>query len=146
MWEDWHGHEASSWPISLRRRIMGKMVNFMTQLANNVPMVGSFVLVCIQHKINSSRLMSYVWSLSEDAGSWPGVKLKRAVNFSLAKKPPIFPSHSHSANFGFLNPDWLKAWIWPRFWQDCWCWASCRWYLLSIAWITRISRIRGEQT
>ena len=29
---------------------MGKMDNFMTQVANNVPMVGSFVLACIQHK------------------------------------------------------------------------------------------------
>ena len=35
---------------------MGKMDNFMTQVANNVPMVGSFVLACIQHKINISLI------------------------------------------------------------------------------------------
>ena len=113
--------------------VMGKMDNFMTQVANNVPMVGSFVLACIQHKINISLIP--IWG----RWLWPDFKLMRGMNFSSQEKPLIFPSHSQLILDSLLIKC-MNLWIWPRFWQDC-C-MLCKLLMISIIYslITRTSR------
>ena len=89
---------------------MAEMDNFMTQVANNVPMVGSFVLACIQHKINISLIP--IWGRS----LWPDFKLMRGENFPSQEKPLIFSSHSQLILDSWLIKGMNMAAILARLW------------------------------